>query len=77
MVITQPNPKSTQTGEQPRPARAAACAEAVTERKNCKHFMEEDPYAVLGVSRDATQDEMKKQYLKLVKKWHPDTFQDE
>jgi preprotein translocase subunit Sec63 len=39
--------------------------------------MEEDPYAVLGVSRDATQDEMKKRYLYLVKKWHPDTFQDE
>ncbi len=39
--------------------------------------MDEDPYAVLGVSRDATQDEMKKRYLDLVKKWHPDTFQDE
>ena len=39
--------------------------------------MEAEPHAVLGVSRDATQDEMKKRYLELVKKWHPDTFQDE
>jgi molecular chaperone DnaJ len=35
-----------------------------------------DPYKVLGVSRDATQEEIRAAYLALVKKYHPDKYQD-
>jgi len=31
-----------------------------------------DPYSILGVSEDAGQDEIKKAYRKLAKKYHPD-----
>ena len=31
-------------------------------------------YDVLGVSKDATQDEIRKAYIKLVKKYHPDLY---
>ena len=34
--------------------------------------MSEDPYAVLGVKPDATQDEIRKAYRQLAKKLHPD-----
>ena len=34
--------------------------------------MYQDPYKVLGVSRDATDEEIKKKYRELTKKYHPD-----
>jgi molecular chaperone DnaJ len=34
--------------------------------------MAKDYYKIMGVQRDASQDEVRKAYRKLARKWHPD-----
>ncbi len=36
-----------------------------------------DPYTILGVKRDATDDEIKSAYRALVRKYHPDNYADD
>ncbi len=35
-----------------------------------------DPYSILGVSKDATDDEIKRAYRELARKYHPDNYVD-
>ena len=36
-----------------------------------------DPYSILGVAKNATDDEVKAAYKALVRKYHPDNYADD
>jgi molecular chaperone DnaJ len=39
---------------------------------NGREWFEKDFYAILGVKKDATQEEIKRAYRRLAREWHPD-----
>ena len=39
--------------------------------------MQRDPYDILGISRYSTEEDIKKAYRDLAKRYHPDNFSDE
>jgi molecular chaperone DnaJ len=41
------------------------------------HLMASDPYAILGLSRDASEQDIKQAYRKMSKEWHPDKHKGE
>ena len=41
-----------------------------------EHIYMSDPYKILGVPNNATDDEVKKAYRELVRKYHPDNYHD-
>ena len=38
--------------------------------------MSKNPYSVLGISENATDEQVKSAYRELAKKYHPDNYQD-
>ena len=46
-------------------------------KKVSKEYKMKDPYSILGVSKKATDDEIRVAYLALAKKYHPDNYSDD